>query len=226
MSGILAIFPYKLLQIEEGYIIMVEENPVKELFERVVPTNEFTKHIAQHEMTVYKDEGFYRHIRFGRPKSSIYYFELTTWPGYLAVTGDCGDFLFTRTTDMFTFFRRNIGSELSINHGYWQEKCVAGETKKFDIDTFHKNVIGEAKQQFDIDDDAELTEELKDDLYNLLHAEDEFEAVSAYRDYSGMVDMCDFWESSCDKYTYQFEQCLWNIVYGIYLYDKSKEVQS
>lgn len=106
----------------------------------------FASDTATHEMTVLHDDGLYRHLRFTRvvtdektgkrSKSSLYWFDLVTWPGCLAINGDCGACTFSRVTDMFEFFR---GSR--INPGYWAEK-VRGETtvKSYDEDLFREHV--------------------------------------------------------------------------------------
>lgn len=81
----------------------------------------FAKDTANHVMTVLHDDGLYRHLRFRDPGSSFYWFDIVTWPGSLAIRGDCGGFMFSRTDDMFEFFRRN-GNSRGINPGYWSEK--------------------------------------------------------------------------------------------------------
>ena len=106
----------------------------------------FPKDVAEHHMTVLRDDGLYRHVRFlrvaanpetGKPeKSSFYWFDLITWPGCLAVNGDCGSFLFSRTDDMFEFFRGG-----RINPGYWAEKVRAGgRVKEYSEDRFRELV--------------------------------------------------------------------------------------
>jgi len=96
----------------------------------------FAKETAGHEMIVLHDDGLYRHLRFRAPESPFYWFDLVTWPGNLAVNGDCGSFMFARVTDMFGFFRGN-----RINPGYWAEK-VRGETrvKSYSEDKFRRLV--------------------------------------------------------------------------------------
>lgn len=79
----------------------------------------FERDTAEHQMTVRHDDGLYRHLRCQRPGSWTYGFDIVTWPGYLAVTGDMGDFTFARTADMFEFFRVDGGR---INPDYWSEK--------------------------------------------------------------------------------------------------------
>lgn len=89
----------------------------------------FVSDVASHQLTVIRDEGLYRHLRFQRPRSSAYCFDLVTWPGYLVVTGDMGTWTFSRIADMFEFFTdSHFGRRESylINPGYWSEKFEAG----------------------------------------------------------------------------------------------------
>lgn len=81
----------------------------------------FPGDIATHQMTVKRNDGIYRHLRFGQPGTGTMAFSLTTWPGYLAYTGDMGDYMFCRLDDMFQFFR----TDRQPNYGYWAEKVVA-----------------------------------------------------------------------------------------------------
>jgi hypothetical protein len=112
----------------------------------------FKRDTASHEMTVLHDDGLYRHLRFmrvitdetGRHPSSSYWFELVTWPGKLAVSGDCGSFLFARREDMFEFFRSD--SRYGINPGYWSEKVLAGKTSGYS-DTRFRQLVTEAAQE-------------------------------------------------------------------------------
>lgn len=85
----------------------------------------FPANVAEHEMTVMLDSGLYRHIRFKKPGTRMYYFDLTTWPGFLAITGDMGSYVFSRLEDMFQFFRIRTGG--SIDYRYWAEKCEASD---------------------------------------------------------------------------------------------------
>lgn len=113
----------------------------------------FQKDTAAHEMTVLHDDGLYRHLRFRhhvlcndgekRPGHSFYWFDLITWPGSLTINGDCGIFTFSRTTDMFEFFRSRYG----INPGYWSEKLGAPrpqDAKTYSEDRFRQLVVEHA----------------------------------------------------------------------------------
>jgi hypothetical protein len=111
----------------------------------------FAADVAQHQMTTLHDDGLYRHLRFMRvapsPKtskperSSSYWFELVTWPGSLTVNGDCGSFTFSRTEDMFEFFRGG-----RINPQYWAEK-VRGEMRlrRYSTERFREHVMDDIR---------------------------------------------------------------------------------
>ena len=85
---------------------------------------DFVKHTEKHELKIIKDDGVYRHMRFGDPDTIIYSMHVTTWPGHLAVTGDMGTYLFSRIEDMFKFFRHD-----RPNPQYWAEKCQASDER-------------------------------------------------------------------------------------------------
>jgi hypothetical protein len=75
-------------------------------------------------MTVLLDQGLYRHLRFQKPGTGVYAFDIVTWPGYLAISGDMGSAVFTRLPDMFEFFGIEKGA---VNVDYWTEKLVAND---------------------------------------------------------------------------------------------------
>ena len=81
----------------------------------------FLPDVAEHKLTVLHDDGLYRHLRFQKPGTGFYWFDLITWPGNLAFKGDMGGFMFARITDMFEFFRGP-----RINPDYWAEKLADG----------------------------------------------------------------------------------------------------
>lgn len=68
----------------------------------------FLQDVADHKMTVVMDNGVYRHLRFANSDSKLAFnqwFDIVTWPGFLAYSGDMGCFVFSRLKDMFEFFR-------------------------------------------------------------------------------------------------------------------------
>jgi hypothetical protein len=105
----------------------------------------FERDTAGHGMTVLHDDGLYRHLRFQNPGRSAYWFDLVTWPGFLAFAGDMDGYVFTRVEDMFTFFRGH-----NINPDYWAEKVVDGRDrlKRYEQDLLDQQVK-EALAEYD-----------------------------------------------------------------------------
>src|SRR5699024_10364573 len=74
-------------------------------------------------------EGLYRHLRMAAPGTSMWHWEVVTWPGHLSITGDVADgFPFRRIPDMLDFFHlagppRNWYADPApiIDHRYWPE---------------------------------------------------------------------------------------------------------
>jgi len=95
--------------------------------------------VDKHEMTVLHDDGLYRHLRFAAPGTGMWSFNIITWPGHLATSGDIADgFMFSRTADMTNFFE--IGQDGGeINASYWAEKMPHHiKRKSFSSDLFDK----------------------------------------------------------------------------------------
>ncbi len=197
----------------------------------------FKRDVANHTMRIHKDDGLYRHIEFSQNGDFDCRFFLVTWPGYLSIVGDCGDFTFKRTHDMFGFFRRE---ELTINPSYWQEKLCAGASfaggtaisEEFSFDKY-KARVGEwfndrfPKGKSDRAARKEAREEVKEQLLEI--DEDEWSAVVATREFdSEHIDFYDFWESGCSEWRYHYLWCLYAIVWGIQEYDRitSQEVKA
>lgn len=186
----------------------------------------FLRDIAKHEMTILHDHGVYRHIRFQSPRDNCYWFELVTWPGCLSICGDMGTYVFSRTEDMFRFFRRD---QLEINEGYWAEKVVSSYRsgmKQFRVEAVRqwfrdnlrvclegwdkgdrKRIIGQVRELFDgIDEMSE--EEVRREIDGI--------------NMDGDMVFSDMWEADFTEYTLHFLWCLYAIVWGIQQYDGAK----
>lgn len=48
----------------------------------------FLSDVADHRMHVLLDQGIHRHLRFQQPHSSVYWFDVVTFPGGLCYTGE------------------------------------------------------------------------------------------------------------------------------------------
>ncbi len=187
----------------------------------------FLNDIANHSMSIVRDDGVYRHLVFSNNGSSVFRFELITWPGYLAYTGDMGAFVFSRLNDMFEFFRNGRGE---INPSYWAEKVVAENRhdgiEKFSIDEFRENVLGSTRSHLSLTDDEEIPEEIMEEIEPLLSAEDWIDAICSIRDFrSDKIDFNDWWEFNNNRYSYSFIWCCRALVWAIDTYDAFKKGQ-
>lgn len=206
----------------------------------------FLKDTADHQMEVVRDDGLHRHLKFRKPGTSCYGFDIVSWPGHLAISGDMGAAVFTRLQDMIEFFRtpdrqHEEAGGLYINSGYWAEKCVAnnGDTKEYRAELFRALV----KRHFDefvadrTNDESGAThpawapllwQELEDEV--LFDAEDADALSSAIQKmdrFKSEHSACkrfrftDAWESasSLRTYTFSFLWRLYAISYAVRAYD-------
>jgi hypothetical protein len=211
------------------------------------PTEEsFLKDVAKHEVKVLMENGVYRHIRCSSG-SFNQQFDIVTWPGYLAYSGDMGCFVFSRLNDMLSFFRNDWINDpkdgiLRINEPYWSEKLEAVDRdgyhpnhKEFSKDKFRENVEYYAKlwiEEFDVDAkekkafESGILEEIEDQIYRyiddgeheLRRAVNEFEYVA----YGYKYHFHDTWEWDCTEYTFRFTWCCYAIAWTIKQYDAMK----
>lgn len=155
------------------------------------PTREqFLSDVKDHCITILKDDGIYRHINYAKPGTINISFQVTTWPGYLCISGDMGCYTFSRTQDMFNFF--GGGDDLGINPGYWQEKVQAGASysgasaicKEYSPDKFRaaiKEVSGDWRNSHTFDGEDEK-EDFDSEIQGILcFADDYYEAINAVR---------------------------------------------
>lgn len=202
-------------------------------YDDICSRERFAADIKTHEMTILRDDGVYRHLRFKRPDSSTYYFDLITWPGHLAMTGDMGANLFSRTNDMFEFFRTDrMHGSCDINPGYWAEKIQTDDRdahKEWVVEKFNSiitNLLNEYLADCDLDEDdqKELREKVSDELFD---PDDEHQAVERlreWRDDNFDIDLCDF--PNDKQFTYHYIWRCRAIAWAIKVYDTHKDEQA
>lgn len=165
------------------------------------PTQEqFDKDMASWTMEALRDDGLYRHLRFRLAGGGFRWFDIVTWPDKLVITGDCETFAFTRTADMFEFFRQ--GGQ-RINPGYWQEKIVDGRDRAegFDAGRFRDEVRLRRRESVRVwkrdgmekDDRREAWEAIESEVIEML--DDQHEAVA----YATVSDFAHYWYDSKHK---------------------------
>ena len=185
----------------------------------------FSKDIENHEITINLDKGLFRDLTIKRPNTSSYYYNITTRPGLLMISGDMGCYVFERLSDMFKFFR---GQPDEINPYYWSEKIEAGEFKRYSPEKARDALNQEFenwKECTDFDEE-QITEEKE--YLDQIDTDDEFEFVDAIRNWvpnKDGVQLDDFWEYSTNDYTFHYIWCCYAIVHAIKLYDAVKEPQ-
>lgn len=80
----------------------------------------------EHELFILHGDGPYRHLRFQKPGTGIWHWDIITWPGSLAIRGDIGEgFIFTREREMLRLFDRGQPHG-HIDAQYWAEKLDRG----------------------------------------------------------------------------------------------------
>lgn len=186
----------------------------------------FAADTAKHQMTVLHDDGLYRHVRFKAPGTGFYWFDLVTWPGRLAFTGDMDGYVFARDPDMFEFFRSD---RYGINPAYWSEKVDGGRdrTKSYSEDKFRQLVT---KYVTDYEDDfpgvkaAVQTELLDNDCEDLGHEEAARGALDAFAFGAGEAKFrfADTWEWDFRDYDWTFLWACHAIQWGIGEYDAAR----
>jgi hypothetical protein len=187
----------------------------------------FARETADHELTVVHDDGLYRHLRARSTKDgmrSFYWFDVVTWPGSLVIRGDCGGYMFTRTDDMFGFFRADGGS---INPGYWAEKTpdFGVSAKKYSEEVFRAQ-LAEALADYERESPAQAEDV---DKARAIIAEHEELADMGYEDNARdllneldrhTVVVTDGWEWDLKDWDWQFLWCCHAIVWAIARYDE------
>ena len=203
----------------------------------------FTSDIRDHQMTVLRDDGLYRHLKFNATEHSWNcWFELVTWPGALCVRGDHGTYVFQCTDDMFGFFRATD----TINPSYWGEKCVA-QDKTSPVDGHSSTRFEESVRRhvddwidysyLDEEDAAEAIADLRRQVCDEVIAESEHRetAVAAVEEFRWAwrpagssrpkyhFQFDDWYDHiTFDDYDYHFLWCLYAVLWGIRVYDATK----
>lgn len=197
-------------------------------------TADFLRDVATHELTIIRNEGLYRHLRFSRPGSSCMYFDLITWPGHLCYTGDMGTYVFSRVSDMLEFFRRDTREDLPINPGYWSEKVLAADGGRspgcvfeYDHQKYLDAVLeyqGGWLEGLSEEHQAELKEAVWDDVLHWADESDEHGNYQRVHEFDATVggtnyQFTDFFERSTRRFTDRYIWCCRALVWGIGKFD-------
>lgn len=185
-------------------------------------------------MTVLRDDGVDRHLRFKEPGCSAYWFDVITWGGRLYIGGDCGTYVFARLTDMFAFFRSDRGG---INPSYWGEKCEAA--CKAGLQVYSEDVFKDTLRSM-VNNHAEadgLTDEQRAALWAEVEVEVFCDADGETRQYDRANEfkseqfptfqLKELWDFGQPKeWDFQYLWNCWAIVWAIGVYDAQRATQA
>jgi hypothetical protein len=198
----------------------------------------FAKFSENHELTILHDDGLYRHLRVAQPGTGIYSWNIITWPGHLATSGDIANgYQFARLPDMFEFFRHPLqaGGEPYINDQYWAEKMpevLQSRARVYSADLFRKTVeesASEWREELSPSERASLTAAIKRDILDEISDYEEADRALldgfSWTAPSGQTfGFTDTWDYSFRDYDYHLILTLLAISKGIRMYDNAKTV--
>lgn len=192
--------------------------------------DQFIKDTRNHQLTIVKDAGVYRHLSCRSPEhDKLYAFEIITSPNLLLFYGDCGTFVFSRLHDMFQFFRSDcVRSDLPL--GYWSEKIEAAPAG-IDVMMYSQRLAEDSVQA--VFDTWAQSQSLQGS--DLEHAQQELDdQILIHCDSLDALFDCIGTELECG-YTFDIVDvnyrtlhpaviwCMYAIVWAIRQYDKAKE---
>jgi hypothetical protein len=187
----------------------------------------FDRETAEHVLTIFRDDGLYRHLRCATPGTWAYGYDIVTWPGYLAIVGDAGDFVFSRMRDMFEFFESASGR---INPGYWSQKLQAPHSdgaRVYSHDALVERVHLWAR---DVCEWGDFEDVYPDLLIGALDREilngwthHEHEGRERLELFEQIVGWRETWEWDLREWDWQFVWCCYAIVKAIGAYWQSRE---
>lgn len=187
----------------------------------------FTKAVAEHEMRIVRDDGLYRNIRFQKPGTWFYGFDIITWPGHLCVAGDIGYYVFARLPDMFEFFRQDKDSRIDFR--YWAQKVKASDTasgiEEYSEEKFRENVLDYLESRAA---SPKVRRQVERDILECGYDKDEaaYAIANFLPESPTSFSFDDFWEYDSEDYTYQFLFCCYAIAWAIQQYDAAKSQEA
>lgn len=186
----------------------------------------FNIDVDEHEMTVLLDQGLYRHLRFKKPGTGMYYFDIITTPGQLTIRSDMGTYVYAREQDMFPWFNGSY-----VNAGYWGEKLQAIDThcgyRKHDEDAYRRWVIQhfwDRREQYEPAVAAEIWADIRDSLFDDYGDQTTkvacMETLDRFRSHGFIYR--DTWDNDWTEYSYQYLWCCHAILAGIRHYNDAR----
>ncbi|MBT8163072.1 MULTISPECIES: hypothetical protein [Arthrobacter] len=184
----------------------------------------FNDDTAEHEMEILLDQDVYRHLRFKKPGTGMYYFDIITTPGLLTIRGDMGTYVFSREHDMFPWFNGSY-----VNAQYWGEKLQAIDKqcgyREHDESLFRQYIFEDFWERRDEYEEAaaiwaEIREGILGRWVDRGSASACWELMDGFKSHG--FTYSDAWEHSFEKYTFHYLWCCHAILSGIKHYFEAK----
>ncbi|WP_354214561.1 hypothetical protein [Arthrobacter sp. UYCo732] len=177
---------------------------------------------SDHMMEVPLDQGLYRHLRFRKPGTGLYWYDIITAPGQLTFRGDMGTYVFSRSEDMLAFFENSGGR---INPTYWAEKLQAQDVhspaREYSRDVFVRYVIEDFwNSRENLDNAVDVWREIREELLDEYGPSgDKSLAISAAMEFRhGGFEFYDVTDWRLTAFSHHFLYSLHAIVDGIRQY--------
>lgn len=186
----------------------------------------FALDTANHEMTILREDGLYRQIRFTAP-GSLDWFDLVTWPHNLVVNGSHGSWHFCAvpTKDLFGLIQESR-IDGTANHTYWAEKVRAGDTKSWSEAKFRSWLRGRAAELepgFPGVTAAIVSQILDSDEHNLEYEETAHHAVACFRHEGDRLAFPEAWQQDFTDWDYHYLWMCHAAVHGVEQYDAARK---
>lgn len=192
----------------------------------------FHEESAEHVLTVLHDDGLYRHLRMAAPGPRMWSWDIVTWPGHLATSGDIADgYTFSREPDMIGFFGQPKGlrpyfsdGAPSIDFRYWAEK-LQGEQRDTVKEYKHELFVEYVKET--LEDEKEYGEELAQERIDELVAEARVAEENPLGALAWLEQYPDHfsepWDHSFRDYTFTFQLACYAVNAAVQAYLKHKD---
>ncbi|MEO3931316.1 hypothetical protein WMO79_00690 [Micrococcaceae bacterium Sec7.4] len=190
----------------------------------------FQKDTAGHQLTVLHEDGLYRHFRMAAPGTRWGSWDIITWPGHLATSGDAADGLtFSRENDMIVdFFGKMRGSRPyfadgapSIDFRYWAEKLQGDQrdtVRAYVHEDFVRYVKETLTQRMEAGYYSRLTQHLVDQLIAEVEDLDESEAEARQWLNEHEPEVPDSWDHDFKDYTDNFQYACYAVSAAVQAY--------
>lgn len=181
----------------------------------------FRENIKDHVLIVPSMNGVIRHLQCNGSSASGHNFTIMTWPDHLAISGDMGTYVFSRTFDMFELFRGD-----KVNPSYWMRKleavdrhCGLGQFSQ----RLYQRALKEDFNRWEFADEAtkkKSWDAIVNTIFMPANVEEALSLTSEWKcPYTGQ-SFDSFWEHTLEEATFHFLWCCFAINWAVNKFDE------